>query len=283
MYALRKEDLSVYLYLKDLIFKDFIEFQEYDELVLSHTHSNSTTDVYTVRTELSPSPFEHGRGIPYFDDLTGVPLDTVSGTKEQSNRVFVYDASYNLIDENAYMVDYVSGRIIPVQNIEPKYISYYWHYVGLIDEWSYLTASNPPMVVLDIERTTKVGYQLGGGKKVVRQCKLHIFASSSAERKDLTEMLYDSIYQKCCPFYDFPKGTVLDFDGTFYNRNTNLDKVTNLFDRTTVSGSSSLRFEDVEARNINLPLTLSRRNEATTLTDLNSHRARINFNLVSYR
>lgn len=285
MYKIRKEDLSVYRYLRDLVLVDFIEFQEKDELVLNKTRSDNTTSVYDIVSHTTPSPFEHGRGIVYFDELNNeclVNTDTVSGTPEQSNRVFVYDESLTTISGNLYRVDYVDGKVIIPAYIEPKYIDYYYQYISLVDEWSGLTAASAPVVVLDIAGTNKSGYQLGGGKKVTRRSNIYIFASSASERADITELIYDGLYLKTCPLYDFPTGSVLEYDGTFYNSKNSTDKSTNLFSRAVVSGTSNLRFDDVEARNINLPLTTSRRNQSATLSDLNTHRSRISFNLVSY-
>lgn len=285
MYKIRKEDLSVYRYLRDLVLVDFIEFQEKDELVLNKARSDNTTSVYDIVSYTTPSPFEHGRGIVYFDELNNeclVNTDTVSGTPEQSNRVFVYDESLTTISGNLYRVDYVDGKVIIPAYIEPKYIDYYYQYISLVDEWSGLTAASAPVVVLDIAGTNKSGYQLGGGKKVTRRSNIYIFASSASERADITELIYDGLYLKTCPLYDFPTGSVLEYDGTFYNSKNSTDKSTNLFSRAVVSGTSNLRFDDVEARNINLPLTTSRRNESATLSDLNTHRSRISFNLVSY-
>ncbi len=285
MYKIRKEDLSVYRYLRDLVLTDFIEFQDKDELVLNKNKSDNSTSVYDIVTTAIPSPFEHGRGIVYFDDLTDetlIDITSLSGTPEQSNRVTIYDESLTTISGNLYRVDYVDGKIILPAYLEPKYIDFNWHYISLVDEWSRLSAASAPVVVLDIAGTLKTGYQLGGGKKVIRKSNIYIFASSSSERGDITELIYDGLYLKTCPIYDFPRGSVLDYDGTFYNSKNSIDKATNLFSRTVVSGTSNLRFEDVEARNINLPLALSRRNESAILSDLNSYRSKISFNLVSY-
>lgn len=285
MYKLRKEDLSVYRYFRDIVLKDFNEYQEKDELIFNNDRSTSSLAVYSISTLNTPYPFEHGRGIVYFDDLENTCLvntTTISGTPEQSNRVYIYDENLTLLDENLYRVDYVDGNILIDPSIVPKYIDYYWHYISLVDEWSNLSAASAPVVVLDIAGTIKTGYQLGGGKKIIRKGNIYIFASSSSERSDLTELIYDNMYLKNCPLYDFERGSVLDFDGTFFNRKNNYDKTTNLFSRNTISGTSNLRFEEVEARNINLPLTMSRRNESATLSDLNAFRSRISFDLVSY-
>lgn len=283
MYRLRKEDSSVYLYLKDLVLSSFIEFQEKDSLIYSASMSNSDYKVFTVDSYLEPSPFSRGRGITYFDDLSNTPLvcsTTYSGTPEQSNRVTLYTDSLAVIPENDYIVDYVDGRVLMLNDTIPSYIDYYWNYVSLVDEWSLVQTSKAPAVVIDINSTKKEGFQLGGGKKVTRKGSLIVFASSAAERKDMIEVLYDGMYLKSCALYDFEEGVVLDYDGTFKGRKSNLDKATNLFSRTTVSGSSNLKFEDVESRHISLPLTdISNNNYPSSI---NAYRARVDFSLVSY-
>lgn len=283
MYRLRKEDASLYLYLKDLVLKDFIEFQEKDSLEYVAELSTDTSSVYDIVTYLEPSPFERGRGLAYFNDLTGVPLvcTTVSGTPEQTERVFLYDADLNVIDDNSYVVDYLTGRIITTPGITPVYADYYWNYVSLVDEWSAVSASEPPVVVIDVNGTTKKGFQLGGGKYTERKVSLILFASSTAERNDLAEVLHDGLYNKSCPYYDFPEGTVIDFDGTFRGRRYT-DKADNLFLRTTVSGVSNLRFENVITKHVSLPIVMSKGKDEVALSDLNAYRSKITFDMVTY-
>ena len=283
MYKLRKEDASVNLYLKDIVLAEFIEFQEKDSLVYSDSLSNDIYKVYTIETEVEPSPFARGRGIVYFDDLTNTPLvcsTTYSGTPEQSTRVVVYDDSLSVIPDSSYIVDYLDGKILMVDDIEPFYIDYYWNYVGIVDDWPLIHTTRPPVVSLELSSTKKEGYQLGGGKKVTRKGSIYIFASTASERKDLEEVLYDGLYLKSCALYDFPEGTILDYDGTFKGRKENTDKSTNLFLRTTVSGTSNLKFDNVEMRHINLPVTESYNNSIPS--SINAYRSRINFDLTSY-
>lgn len=285
MYRLRKEDVSVYLYLKDSILSEFIEFQDKDNLVQSASMTTPTSKVYTIDTYLEPSPFERGRGIVYFDDLGStclVPDGTVSGTNEQVERVIVYDETMTPIDDNDYMIDYLDGRIITYNNVSPVYIDYFWNYVSLVDEWSAITAADPPVVVIDINTSNKAGYQMGGGKKSIRKGTLVIFASSTAERNDIAEVLYDGLYLKSCPLYVLPEGTVLDYDGTFRGRKEVVNKDDNQFLRTTVSGVSMLQFENVIMKHINLPIAMSKGKDEVALSDLNAYRSKITFDIVSY-
>lgn len=283
MYRLRKEDSSVYLYIKDSVLSNFIEFQEKESLIYSDKLSSTEYKVFTIDSFMEPYPFSRGRGIVYFDDLTDVPLvcdGYYVGTPEQTNRVTVYDNSLSIIPDYDYIVDYVDGNILMLGDDTPKYIDYYWNYVSLVDEWSLVQTAKAPVVVIDIDTTNKEGFQLGGGKKVRRKGSLIIFASSAAERKDILEVLYDSMYLQSCALYNFQEGVVLNYDGTFKGRKVNLNKASNLFSRTTISGSSNLKFENVEAKNINLPLTDISSNNLPS--SINAYRARINFDLVSY-
>ncbi len=284
MFRMRKEDTSVYLYIKDIALSYYIETQEYDTVI--HDANNSTDDntIYTIYTSATPSPFERGRGLVYFDDLTDqylVPYGTISGTKEQTERVKLYDSNMTLIDDNDYIVDYVDGYIIN-PTVEPAYATYDWNYVSVVDEWSSLSAADPPVVVIDINATKKSGFQLGAGKKSVRKGSLTIFASSNAERNDIAELLYDSLYLKSCPNYAFPNGTVLDYDGTFAGRKDVTDKDDNEFSRVLDADIKRLEFDNVEMKHINLPISTATGNDTAVLSDLNAHRSKITFDLVSY-
>ena len=61
-----------------------------------------------------------------------------------------------------------------------------------------------------------------------------------------------------------------------------MNKATNLFSRNTISGSSSLEFHNVSARNINLPLAMSKGVDDIMLSDLNAYRSKITFDMVAY-
>jgi hypothetical protein len=306
MKNLRKEDLSLYLYIKDVVLMEFRETEEYAQLNLMPELCSSNSYVYECLTSLVPSPAEHGRGWVYFDSPNGglfcEPYPTFSGingdgnfaygTPEQSDSVILYETTssgLSVVDWKEYMIDYVDCRIITQRKLNIPKVSFIWNYVSIVDEWAVIEASTSPVVVIDIGGTDKTGYQLGGGKKSMRKVDIHIFASNPAERNDLSETLYDGLFNRSCPLYDFPSGSVLDYDGTFYGRRGLLDrdpnplnKLTYLFDRSKVSKISKLQFDDVSARNINLPLVMTRSQDNIILSDLNAYRARISFKMFSY-
>lgn len=307
MSIVRKEDLSLYHYIKEVVLLDFIEVDEMVPLVYAPKLSSVDNDadpltnilVYTADTNAFPNPIERGRGWVYFDTVSGTtttlcqPYTIVSGTRadgvpvvgtpEQSQMVTVYDSNLNVVNDSSYMIDYIDGRIVTDDSsLNLAYVTYHWYYVSIVDEWETVQSASPPIVVIDIFGTDKSGYQLGAGKKVFRKVNLHIFASNSAERKDIGETLYDGLYLKSCPLYDFPLGDVLEYDGTFYGRKDNPNKLTSLFDRTSDKNViGNLEFENVSARNIGLPPILSR-NREEVMSDLNAYRSRVSFDLVSY-
>ena len=306
MKNLRKEDLSLYLYIKDVVLREFRETEEYAQLNLMPELCSSNSYVYECLTSLVPSPAEHGRGWVYFDSPNGglscEPYPTFSGingdgnfaygTPEQNDSVILYETTssgLSVVDWKEYMIDYVDCRIISQRKLNIAKVSFIWNYVSIVDEWAVIEASTSPVVVIDIGGTDKSGYQLGGGKKSMRKVDIHIFASNPAERNDLSETLYDGLFNRSCPLYDFPAGSVLDYDGTFYGRRSLLDrdpnplnKLTYLFDRSKVSKISRLQFDEVSARNINLPLVMTRSQDNIILSDLNAYRARISFKMFSY-
>jgi hypothetical protein len=205
-----------------------------------------------------PSPTSLGRGWRYLDD----PHDTT----EQQNSVIVYDQNGSIINNSNYMIDYVDGRVImPNNTITPSTVTYNWNYIAVVDEWSAVESSEVPVVVVDISGFTKEGFQLGAGKRVPRRTSVHVFAIDTAERDDIMETIYDGLYLKCCANQSFPKGTMIDWDGTF-----NQD-----YEYVTISGSSELKFEDVEARSIFVPLMTIPNREMTMLSDLNRYRGRV--------
>jgi hypothetical protein len=306
MKNLRKEDLSLYLYIKDVVLTEFRETEEYAQLSFMSELSSQSSYVYECLTALAPSPAEHGRGWVYFDPPDGGVFcepypnfyglngdgNPAFGTPEQSNSVILYETTssgLSMVDWREYMIDYVDCRIISQRELSTPKVSFVWNYISVVDEWAVIEASNSPVVVIDVGGTDKFGYQLGGGKKSMRKVDIHIFASNPAERNDISETLYDGLFNRSCPLYDFPAGSIIDYDGTFYGRRGLLDrdpdpsnKLTYLFDRSKVSKISKLQFDEVSARNINLPLVMTRSQDNVILSDLNAYRSRISFKMFSY-
>ena len=306
MRNIRKEDSSLYYYLKHVVLQDFTEKDEgvYLQLLEEASCTEDGVYVYEALTALAPSPTERGRGWVYLDTCSGTAticnLDvngneipgypTTSGIKEQSNRVIVYDSNWDVIDESEYLIDYIDGRVVTSGTVSPAYVTYDWYYISLVDEWAAISAADPPVVVIDLMGTDKGGYQLGPGKRVVRKVDIHIFASDPAERNDLVDTIYDGLYLKSTPLYDFPNGTMLEYDGTWYERKSNMNKLTTLFDNSTLNtpctsaraAIGNMQFENVTSRHINLPLIMTRSADEVLLSDLNAYRSKVSFDLVYY-
>lgn len=316
MKNLRKEDLSLHRYIRDFALRDFVEKEEGAELVLLPDVSCEGSYVYqtvygqtcAAESDMFPLPSDRGRGWSFFDcpylDLVGFcdnstnaqyPLvsgtDALGnfcyGTPEQSNRVQVYDGDLLTVSGTDYIIDYIDGRIIfDSPEIVPKFVDYHWNYVSVLDEWPSTYAPDAPVVVIAIDETIKQGYQLGPGRLNRRKANLHIFASNAAERSDLVETLYDALYQKCCPVFEFTTGDVLDVDGTFYGRKENENKLTSLFNRTSLDDLGILHggmtFHNVEARNVKTGLLFQGYNGALQASQLNAYRATISFEIQTY-
>jgi len=322
MRSLRKEDLSLYYHLKHVGLFEFIEHEVLAPMRKLDTEEFCNTDFMVYEALVSwcqdpdgfaPNPTERGRGWVYLDEgtVSGTdqcsPYVTVSGTDadggilapghdpdsgipEQSDRITVYDSTGTVVippvDEFGnfnYLVDYLDGRIVTNGTVVPSYIDYHWHYVSLVDEWAAVEAADPPVVVIDMHGTDKAGYQLGGGKKQIRKVDLHVFATDPAERNDIVEELVDSLFNKSAPLYDFPLGTMLDYDGTWYGRKQNSNKLTSLFNRRHASHViGNMEFMNVTSRHVSLPLVMTRDRSEVMLSDLNAYRSKVSFDLVTY-
>jgi len=312
MSVLRKEDLSLYSYIKESILGNFVEFDSNVPLALMPDLCSSYSYVYQAITSIIPPPTARGRGWLYFDtvssgttpcdlytDLVGLngDGDLAIGLPEQSRMVTVYENTATIsgtittiVSGTDYMIDYVDGRIITERKLVNPTVDYYWHYVSIVDEWAAIQAADPPVIVIDMYGTDKTGYQLGGGRKSTRKVDIHIFASDPAERNDLVETIYNGVYLKSCKLLDFKTGTALDYDGTFYGRRDlvqpetpqDTNKLTYLYDRTTVENVSRLYFENVTSRHVSLPLIMTRGKDEAMLSDLNAYRAKVSFDLFCY-
>lgn len=286
MTLLRKEDLSLYYYIKNSILCDFIEQDLNVPLTYMEMMSNTNSYVYEARSIADPNPTDYGRGWVYFDAASGTGCRYVAPTIEQRNRVVVYNANGDIIPDNEYMIDYVDGRVITSGTTSsgvPATVDYFWNYVSVVDEWSAVEAAEAPVLVVDIYGSDKEGYQLGAGRKVTRKIDIHVFGSDPAERNDLVDHIFDGLYLKSTPLYDFPAGGVLDYDGTFYGRRENMNKLSTPFDRTKVASViGNMEFDKVTSRHVNLPLIMTRGTDEVMLSDLNAYRSKISFDLVYY-
>jgi len=244
---LRIEDISLFNFIKyNVLGYSFIE-----QLSSVSVSYNSSLDLYVPDyTDYIPSPGGSGRGWVPFDELAGA-IDT---TIEQTARVSVVGAS-------SYRVNYLLGGIESAET--PTSVSFYWNYVSVIDGWPGVTPPTTPIVAIDIQGSKRAGFQLGSGFLQKRDVYIHIFATNSAERYDITEVIFNALYNKSIKLLDYSAGDYLDYDG-FYNSS---------FTSTAVTGTSNLYFEDVSSRNVDFPGDWS---------DVNKYRSVISFTMFSY-
>lgn len=266
MQRLRKEDLSLNHFIRYNILNEYIETESNVSLEYLPDISEPTSKVYQAQTNMIPLPTDLGRGWAY--------IDAYGDTIEQQTAVTVYDGVGAVISGSEYMIDYVDGRVITSGTVTPVTVTYKYFYVSLVNEWWDVEAAGVPVVVVNLESFEKVGFQLGGGKRVPIKGHLHIFANDRAEKDDLVELLYDGINEKCCPNQNWPTGSMLDWDSTFNDA----------YVYEIIQYSSCLHIENVMARNINPPLIGGiNRTDLTMLSDLNKYRARIDFDMFYWK
>lgn len=267
MKQLRKEDLSIHHYIRYAVLTEYAETDRTVPLEYMPDISSAGSYVYKALSGMDPSPISRGRGWVYIDDYGDIT--------EQQNSVIVYDSLGSVISGTNYMIDYIDGRIIVAsQSLDPTSVTYQYFYVALVNDWDVLQDSGVPIIALNIESTSKDGFQLGGGSCVTRRGRLNIFATNQAERDDLGELLYDGLREKCCPNQNWTKGSMIDWNGVF-----NTDYVYEL-----IQYQSALHFLNVGYRKISPGLFDLRipSIDATMLSDLNRYRAIINFDIVHW-
>ncbi len=248
---LRLYDSSIFNYLKyEVIPLHFAERVNNDSLV-----KVADSNIYALSSSMEPSPVSYGRGFVLFDE------DTVNGrlvadtSVEQTNAVTVNGAS-------SYTIDYVGGRIIN-PDTPPTSISYKWYYVSVMQGWPGTTPPPLPCVALDVESTQKSGFQLGGGTKDTIKATLHVFATSEAEKMDITDVLYQALYGRSISIRNWHEGSYLDYNGTYTG-----------FSPSVIPGLSNGYFSDVKTT-----LTASR----ASWSELNRHRSKIDFVFEVYK
>lgn len=242
---LKVYDSSIINYIKyEVLPLHFTETVVNDELTY-----DSTLGGYSVVNMMPPSPTSLGRGWCSFDEFDVNGLSVVDTSTEQLNKVSVTGAT-------TYTIDYLRG-VIKNPDTVPTSVTYDWHYVSLVEGWPGTQPPPNPVVAVDIDTTSKAGFQLGGGTKDIIKGTVYVFASSEPEKKEITDAIYQSLYNRSIPIQNWHEGSYLDFDGTYTG-----------FQPTTVSGLSSGAFLNVEAH-LNGP--------RMDWSEVNRHRSRINF------
>jgi hypothetical protein len=208
-----------------------------------------------INSSRDPSPFSHGRGLVLFDEETVNGRLVADTTAEQSSQITVNGAS-------SYTIDYARGRVLN-PNTTPTSITYRWYYVSVIQGWPGTEPPPLPCVALDIDSTSITGFQLGGGSKDIVKGTIHIFATSEAEKKDITDLIYQSLYNRSLPINNWHQGDYLDYNGSYTG-----------FTPTTVSGISSGFFKEVKASYVS---------DRFSWSELNRHRSKLDFVFEVYK
>lgn len=248
---LRIYELSIINYLKyEILPVSFTETLQNQNLTF-----DSVTNSYVLDSLMVPSPISKGRGWALFDEQTVNGKIVIDTSQEQSNQVTVNGAS-------SYTLDYVNGRIINPDST-PTSVSFSWYYVSFVEGWPGEIPPPLPVVALDIDTVEKQGYQLGGGSKDLLTGSVYVFATNEAEKRDITDVLYQALYNRTLSIKNWHQGSYLDFNGTYTG-----------FTPDTVSGVSTGAFLDVIA-NMSVP--------KIDWSELNRHRSRINFTFEVYK
>ena len=210
---------------------------------------------YVTQSPMEPSPTSKGRGWVPFDETTVGNRVLIDTSAEQLAQVTVNGAT-------TYEIDYPGGRIIN-PNTTPTSVTYSWNYVSLVEGWPGAEPPPTPVVAVDVDKTIKEGYQLGGGTKDILHGSVYVFASSETEKKEITDVIYQALYNRSLPVRNWHEGGYLDFDGTYTG-----------FQPTPVPGISSGAFVDVEA-NFNGP--------RADWSEINRYRSRVKFVFEVYK
>ncbi len=267
---MRMEDMSLQHWIKGaLIPLKWVETVTNVSLIFNSDKQRFEADIVWL-----PNFLDEGRGWVYFDaaGTNSCVLNSIP-TTEQTTRLTVFNESGGTISSSNYTVNYLDGAlttpgVTTTPEGVPTTINFTQYYVSVIDGWPGTNPPELPVVAVEMIGYDKQPFQLGGGRKAVRKGAIHIFATSSAERDDLTEFLFDAIFNRHIPVIDFRDGEPLNYDGTF---------------NTTFSGSllqlnpnddSLFYFRDIKATNINARQDFS---------DLNRWRSKITFTMESFR
>lgn len=267
----RMEDMSLQHWIKDVI----IPLKWVEKVVNVPLNFNSEKSRYEAVVQWLPNFLDEGRGWVFFDPAgTGSCVTTDIPSVEQSTRLTVFNESGSAINASLFSVNYIDGAIeLPggattTAEGTPTLIDFTQYYVSVIDGWPGTDPPDLPVVAVEMTGYDKRPFQLGGGRKSVRRVAIDVFATSSAERDDLTEFIYDAVYNRHIPVFDFRQGEPLNYDGTY---------------NTTWSGTlltlnnnddALFYFRDVKVSNIT---------GRQDWSDLNRWRSRITFTMESFR
>lgn len=243
---LRVYELSII----NLIKYEILPLQYLERIIDDPLVADTVNGGYKIEGEGEPSPISQGRGLAVFDEATVAGKQVVDTATEQNTMITVNGAS-------TYEIDYLRGRVVN-PNTTPTSISYYWNYISVIESWPGSDPPPLPVVAVDVENKSGLGFQLGGGTTDVLHGAIYVFATSETEKRDITDLIHTNIENKCVPINNWHEGGYLRFDGLFNNS----------FTKTAIAGLGTGCFTQVVS-NLNGP--------RLDWSEINRHRSRITF------
>jgi len=265
------EDMSLQHWLKEVI----LPIKWTERVVNNPLTYSPERERFEADITWFPNFMQDGRGWVYFDTVTsGTYVPNSPPTSEQTAQVEVRNAVGGVIDSSHYTINYKDGAIIAAGGTTtpdgvPTEVDYSQYYVSLLDAWPGIDPPDAPILAVEMGGYKKQGRQLGGGRKAVRTFTIHLFATSSSERDDLTEWIYDSFFQRHIPVVDYRAGEPLNYDGTYNSSYTgNLLQLNN-------NDDALFYFDKIVAEPININLS--------EIDDIHRFRAKITLTASSYR
>ena len=268
----RLEDMSLQHWLKGAL----LPLQWVEKVTNAPLVYNAEKTRFEAQIVWLPNFLSEGRGWVYFDPVgSNSCVSTSVPNTEQTTRITVYNESGSVIGASNYIINYLDGAIVtsgsnPATTAEgiPTTIDFTQHYVSVLDAWPGTQPPPLPIVAIETGMHKKLPYQIGPGRKAVRGCTAHVFATSSAERDDLTAFIFDALYLRHIPVIDFRQGEPLNYDGT-YNKSFTGDLLI-----LNNNDDSVLYFDNLRAEEIN---------KRANFTDINRWRSIITFDMFTYR
>lgn len=266
----RMEDMSLQHWIKGTL----IPLKWVEKVVNVPLTYNNDKARFEAEITWLPNFLSEGRGWVYFDPY-GTDSCVVNSVpaSEQTSRVTVYNESGSTIDSTHYTINYLDGAIVASGGTStpdgvPTTVDFYQYYVSVIDGWPGTDPPDAPLVAVEMGSYQKGPYQIGPGRISRRNMTIHISATSSSERDDLTEFLYDAFYNRHLAVLDFRQGEPLNYDGT-YNTNWTGDVL-----QLNLNDDALFHFRNVRAELIDFRQEWS---------DINQWRSKVTFVAESYR
>lgn len=213
----RMEDMSLQTWLKHVL----LPLKWIEKVVNVPLEFNGDKNRFEAQIVWLPNFLDEGRGWTIFDPqgFNSCVVNNIPSA-EQTSRITVYNENGSVINPSNYVVNYSEGSILAINGTStpegvPTSIDFYQQYVSVIDGWPGTNPPSTPIVAVETGPYQKDPLQLGPGRITRRNMTVHIFATSSAERDDLTEFLLDAFNNRHLPIFDFRQGEPLNYDGTF--------------------------------------------------------------------